>query len=678
MFKNLYNYLVLPASISEFEDNYLCRMNRIALRFFMLHLPVFCTIAYFNNTDAFLAAALTSAVLIGPLLAIKVFRSRRSVSVVHGIAAMFMGGLLVHFGQGPVQIEMHFYFFVLIALLAVFANPVVIVAAALTAAAHHAVLWAMLPTSVFNYDAPLWVVAVHAAFVILESIAACFISRSFFDNVIELEKKIQARTEEVDARSRDMRRVLDSVEQGLLTLDFDGKMSEERSAAVDELLSPKADEDSFIEVVRQHDSNSADWLELGLAEVEADILPVEATIGQLPDQIEADGRSLSFNYSPVYDETQSVTGVAVVITDITAQIRREMLEADTREMVRMLDCISRDRAGFLEFVHEAESIMKELESGELTDLVLIKRRVHTLKGNAATFGLQRTSEACHQIEDHIGQQNENAAEEHWDHLFACWQKVRSNLQRLVQEEDEAAVRLSDEDYRRVLSRILEGAPRETLALQVAEWKLEPTAARLQRIADQTREVARRLQKNAPEIVVRHNELRTEPESWRPFWSAMIHVVRNAVDHGLEDSEVRARHGKCPEGRIELETRLEGKQFVVSVRDDGGGIDWSAIAEKATALGLKCNTQKDLIQALLADGLSTKDSVTETSGRGVGMSALREACTALRGSMRIETEQGVGTEFCFSFPMEEIAPETNQLLNSHGLEAIVGPPACQAC
>jgi C4-dicarboxylate-specific signal transduction histidine kinase len=111
-----------------------------------------------------------------------------------GITAMFMGGILVHAGQGPVQIEMHFYFFVLLALLAVYANPLVIVVAALTVAAHHLVLWFVLPASVFNYEAPLWVVAVHALFVILEAVAACFIARNFFDNVVELEQRIQERT----------------------------------------------------------------------------------------------------------------------------------------------------------------------------------------------------------------------------------------------------------------------------------------------------------------------------------------------------------------------------------------------------------------------------------------------------------------------------------------------------
>jgi signal transduction histidine kinase len=190
----LLRYILLPSQSSEFEKNYLVRVNRVALWFFVAHLPVFTLIAYFNSTGPKLAIGLTSAVLIGPLMAMRFLQSQRSVSVIMGITAMLMGGLLVHFGQGPVQIEMHFYFFVLLALLAVYANPLVIVVAALTVAVHHLVLWYVLPASVFNYDAPVWVVGVHALFVVLEAVAACFIARNFFDNVVELEQRIQERT----------------------------------------------------------------------------------------------------------------------------------------------------------------------------------------------------------------------------------------------------------------------------------------------------------------------------------------------------------------------------------------------------------------------------------------------------------------------------------------------------
>ncbi len=84
------------------------------------------------------------------------------ISTVLGVAGVFFGGLLVHFGQGPMQIEMHFYFFVLLALLAVFGNPLSVVVAAVTVAVHHAVMWAVFVRGVFNYDASIWTVAVSA------------------------------------------------------------------------------------------------------------------------------------------------------------------------------------------------------------------------------------------------------------------------------------------------------------------------------------------------------------------------------------------------------------------------------------------------------------------------------------------------------------------------------------
>src|SRR6185295_3181140 len=115
------------------------------------------------------ALLLTCVVMIGPTIAYRMIKHPRALSVVYGITAMLMGGLLVHFGQGPVQIEMHFYFFALLAMLCMFANPMVNIAAALTVALHHLIVWWLLPGSVFNYDAQWWVVLVHAAFVILET-----------------------------------------------------------------------------------------------------------------------------------------------------------------------------------------------------------------------------------------------------------------------------------------------------------------------------------------------------------------------------------------------------------------------------------------------------------------------------------------------------------------------------
>src|SRR5262245_4464243 len=109
MLKNLAAYLILPAEITAFERDYLKRMNRIGLTFFCLHIPAFMLVAALCDTGVIKAFFLTAAVLIGPLLAYRTFTNVRTMAAVFGFTAMCMGGLLVHFGQGPMQIEMHFY-----------------------------------------------------------------------------------------------------------------------------------------------------------------------------------------------------------------------------------------------------------------------------------------------------------------------------------------------------------------------------------------------------------------------------------------------------------------------------------------------------------------------------------------------------------------------------------------
>src|ERR1043166_5296359 len=175
----LYNYLILPREITDYERAYLRRMNRIALVFFYLHVPVFIGVARLAGTSIAQAAVLTPLVLLGPTIAYAAFSNPRWVSVVYGFTAMVMAGLLVHLGQGPMQIEMHFYFFVLIALLVVFGNPVVILVAAATVALHHFLVWLVIPVSVFNYQASFWTVVVHALFVSLGSGAALFVAPAF-------------------------------------------------------------------------------------------------------------------------------------------------------------------------------------------------------------------------------------------------------------------------------------------------------------------------------------------------------------------------------------------------------------------------------------------------------------------------------------------------------------------
>ena len=223
----LLNYLILPSEITEHERAYLRRMNRIALVFFYLHVPVFIGVARLAGSSIAQAAVLTPLVLLGPTIAYAAFGNPRWVSVVYGFTAMVMAGLLVHLGQGPMQIEMHFYCFVLIALLVVFGNPVVIITAAATVALHHFVVWLVIPVSVFNYQASFWTVVVHALFVSLESVAAVFVARSFFDDshrthraldeARELQQRVQNENTVIQRNIVDLLQVVSDASDGNLT-----------------------------------------------------------------------------------------------------------------------------------------------------------------------------------------------------------------------------------------------------------------------------------------------------------------------------------------------------------------------------------------------------------------------------------------------------------------------------
>jgi two-component system chemotaxis sensor kinase CheA len=647
MRRTFLEYVLLPKQISAFEADYLRRMNRTALVFFMSHLPVFVAVAYLNDTGPSLAALLTALVLVGPAAAYFGFSNPRAVSLVYGSTAMLMGGLLVHFGQGPMQIEMHFYFFALLAMLAVFANPLAIIVAAATVAAHHLLGWLVLPSSVFNYDAPIWVVLVHAGFVVLESVATCFIARSFFDNVIGLEKIVQTRTEELAARSRDMRLVLDNVNQGFLTIDRHGVMSAERSRIVERWLGVANDNARFVDYVGTRRPSFAASFSDAWSEVVEGVMPLELTIDQLPKRFTADGSHYAVECKPI-ETDGSFDKALVVISDVTADVERERLEAQQRDVLSVLGRVASDKNSVLEFVDEANAIVAGIEAGGVS-LPELKRAIHTLKGNTLLFGITTIGSLCHELESSIDAEKQAPSTTELEELVGRWRTFCATLHTLLGESGQRRLEIEDDEYDGVLRALRHEVPHDQVVERIASWRLEPTKKRLKRIAEQAQGIARRLNKAPLRVDILDHELRLDPERWAPFWSAFVHVVRNAVDHGIESPDERLAAGKSASGRLELKTASHGGHFKIEISDDGRGVDWDAIADKAGRLGLRHETSSDLVEALFADGLSTKHDVSELSGRGVGLGAVRAACAALGGTVKVESVPNQGTRFEFSFP-----------------------------
>ncbi len=144
-------------------------------------------------------------------------------------------------------------------------------------------------------------------------------------------------------------------------------------------------------------------------------------------------------------------------------------------------------------------------------------------------------------------------------------------------------------------------------------------------------------------------LRLDSGAWAPFWTALVHAVSNAVDHGIEPADERQAHGKPAAGNLWLVATEAADGVTVTVRDDGRGVDWNRVKEKAAGAGLPSASRADLVAALFAEGVTTAGAATVTSGRGVGMGVLLEATAALGGQIDVMSETGQGTTVRFRFP-----------------------------
>ncbi|MBI4681470.1 MAG: chemotaxis protein CheA, partial [Nitrospirae bacterium] len=135
---------------------------------------------------------------------------------------------------------------------------------------------------------------------------------------------------------------------------------------------------------------------------------------------------------------------------------------------------------------------------------------------------------------------------------------------------------------------------------------------------------------------------------------MIHLIRNAIDHGIEPKDKRLILGKKERGTVTLKAFPEGNKVVIMVHDDGAGLDSDKILRKAIERQMVPENQalerKEIFDLIFIPGLSTKTEVSEVSGRGVGMDIVKQKITSLGGFVDVESEHGKGTTFNLILPI----------------------------
>lgn len=189
--------------------------------------------------------------------------------------------------------------------------------------------------------------------------------------------------------------------------------------------------------------------------------------------------------------------------------------------------------------------------------------------------------------------------------------------------------------------------------EIMQLRRMPVAGLFQRLQRAARDAAK-VEDKQVQVQMVGTETGLEKELQESLYEPLIHIVRNAVSHGVERPEVRQKNGKSPVGTITLEARSSGQMLVIEVRDDGNGLDFDAVRKRARDKGLisarATPTESELAKLIFHPGFSTADKVSELSGRGVGMDVVATAIEKMHGRIEITSDQGKGTTMRFTIPL----------------------------
>lgn len=223
---------------------------------------------------------------------------------------------------------------------------------------------------------------------------------------------------------------------------------------------------------------------------------------------------------------------------------------------------------------------------------------------------------------------------------------RNRLDALVGPTADAELKRTLADLRRTVGDL------ERLVQRVRMVPIAPVFARLQRLA---RETARDLGTPVT-LTVEGEHTEVDRSVADEILQPMVHLLRNAIDHGIEPADVRAQRGKPTTGSLTLKAEQQGNHVVFEVRDDGGGLDEERIAAKALASGLLDRQQVAgldrgaILDLIFAPGFSTNEDVSLVSGRGVGLDVVRAAVNRFGGGIEVDSEPGTGTTFRIRLPL----------------------------
>ncbi len=460
----------------------------------------------------------------------------------------------------------------------------------------------------------------------------------------QMARAVSERQRRVEEKARELRRVLDNLGEGYILLDSQGNVSGDSSRAVDGWVGPPQEGQAFWQYIENFDRRRADWFESTWDSLGDGWLSPDIVIEQLPTRISDGDLHLDLDFRLLLSSEEEIDGVVVILRDVTAQVVEGRNQQTRSQTIHLFQLLLKDRVAFRSFYSEGQRLVQEVTRDAQRSQEEISRGLHTLKGLCGSHGLRQLAEFCHSLEDRL-LANGRLLEADRDTLVKEWFEIVSPVSVHMGKSERLMVRKRDFD--RLIGE-LSNRGQEDLIAEISAWQKVSTADSFERLASHAYTLAKRRGCERLMVEVEHNGVRLPAEDYDSLWAALQHVVTNAVDHGLVLSTTPERLS-LRAAKLSFSSEIVDGQVVIEISDNGRGIDFDRLAQLAKAGGLALAPGAPVSDLLFLDGLSSAPTVTATSGRGVGLAAVKEEVERLGGHIKVTSELGHGTSFRVILP-----------------------------
>ncbi len=491
----------------------------------------------------------------------------------------------------------------------------------------------------------------------------------------DLTALVNEKTAKLQERSMAISRLLDNANQGFLTFSTSLEVEEEYSHKCVDLFKTAIEGKPIAELLYPQKDHDRELFEKTFAALfaEEDETKSEAILSLLPSEFVIGHKAIEAVYKRIEPKR-----CMVILTDITERKNLEINVERERKRLKMIVSVIGNSDEFFETLEEYHHFLSRREmlvdnsQTPSENLKELYRIIHTFKGGFAQQEFITTPQGLHKVESKFSSwlQNPAVSNETIQAMltqidFEQWLQKDIEILRQSLGDDfidkKTAITIDDTTYEGLKSKLkelLDLHPKQCqnlmeLLSMLQKLKYKSIGEFLCTLPKYAHQIAERLQKELYPVRIVDESTTVSGEEFRAFAKSLVHVIRNSVDHGIETPQERILHGKDPLGTITITISETEESVIIEIADDGAGIDLEKLREIAVENGLRSGEElgeeETVLRLIFEDYVSTKEEVSELSGRGVGLAAVDAEARKLGGTCGVTSAAGEGSRFIFTFP-----------------------------